>query len=528
MPKSTKNRNSTSSRLRKPFTPLRRLFFKLELLAPSPNVPALLGKRHREEDEAGFEHLHPYDYATTVDNVLDRRQGNSSSDSMRVYAPDGSRSWTKKPAGPRSLRPLRRQARSGSTKDGDSQPPASPCTTPRPRQHAYRQGAACLALQNIDSTLDDDAVIITALECVPFNSHEDLLMMSREELVQVAQTLNDKLPRALSIDTGDERPLSFIRNAIEVLVGIRPEVPAAPMRIGTMKIPERENPRFFGEFSFEEQLEEMESLSPLSMRAKSGNWSTHLHEMLRGPQRLEPLQEVSEEEERSTSRKRCKLSTGDKSSQEFESDVVMQSSSQDTTSLSLSADSIRVGFPSLTAQEPGKEPTVLPSYTRVLRSHSQRFLGRTTNAGSSSSSLSELKGTNTKTSRKARGKRCQVASGSNECSVEKNRNSIVFPILNEPIPADTMSHESRSNSSTSASAGTTRTSDHFISSSAENSLRQAEYSADESGSAFLSTKSTLSSTSKMSVCTGSTMDGTQSKKVDGMPMEGSVDMDVSV
>ncbi|KAF8329259.1 hypothetical protein F5887DRAFT_829467, partial [Amanita rubescens] len=75
-----------------------------------------------------------------------------------------------------------------------------------------------LALQNIDSTLDEDAVIITALECVPFNSHEDLLAMSREELVQVAQTLNDKLPRALSIDTGDERPLSFIRNAIEVLV----------------------------------------------------------------------------------------------------------------------------------------------------------------------------------------------------------------------------------------------------------------------------------------------------------------------
>ncbi|KAF8325535.1 hypothetical protein F5887DRAFT_926056 [Amanita rubescens] len=217
--------------------------------------------------------------------------------------------------------------------------------------------------------------------------------MSREELVQVAQTLNDKLPRALSIDTGDERPLSFIRNAIEVLVGIRPEVPAAPMRIGTMKIPERENPRFFGEFSFEEQLEEMENSSPLSMRAKSGNWSAHLHEMLRGPQRLEPLYEVTEEEERSTSRKRRKLSTGDKSSQKFESDVVMQSSSQDTASLSSSADSIRVGFPNSTAQEPGKEPTVLPSYTHMLRSHSQQFLGRTTSADSSSSSLLELKGT---------------------------------------------------------------------------------------------------------------------------------------
>ena len=527
MPKSTKNRKSTSNRLRMPFTPLRRFFFKLELLAPSPNVPALLGKRRREElpdDEAGFEHLHAYDYAATLENVLDRRQGNGSSHPMRIYAPNGSRSSTKKPAGPRSLRPLRRQARSGSIDEGGSQPSASPCATPRPRQHAR------LALQNTDSTLGDDAVIITALECIPFNSHEDLLAMSREELVQVAQTLNDKLPRALSIDIGDERPLSFIRNDIEVLVGIRPEVPAAPMRVGTIKIPDGENPRFFAEFSFEEQPDEIESSSPLSMRAKSGNrWSAHLHERFRGPQRLEPLQEVTEEEERSSSRKRRKLSTGDQSSQEFESDVVMQCSSQDATSLSSSADSVRVGLPNSTAKEPGKAPTALPTYTRVLRSHSQRFLGRTTSPDSSSSTLSEPNGTNTKTSRKPRGKRrCQVAPGSNECSAEKKRNPVVFPTLNDPIPAVTMSHKSRSNSSTS-SAGTTRTSDHFISSSAESSLRHAEYSAEsESGSAFLSLKSTLSSTSKMSICTGSATDGAQSKKVDGMPTEGSVDMDVSV
>lgn len=54
------------------------------------------------------------------------------------------------------------------------------------------------ALQNIDSTFDDDAVIIATLECIPFNSHEVLLVMSREELVNVAQTLNAKLPPALA------------------------------------------------------------------------------------------------------------------------------------------------------------------------------------------------------------------------------------------------------------------------------------------------------------------------------------------
>ena len=86
--------------------------------------------------------------------------------------------------------------------------------------------------------------------------------MSREELVNVAQTLNAKLPLALAIDTSDGRPFSFTRNAIEVSVGIRPEVPAGPLRTDTMKMPESENPHFFDEFSFEEQLEEMESFSP--------------------------------------------------------------------------------------------------------------------------------------------------------------------------------------------------------------------------------------------------------------------------
>lgn len=534
MPKSTKNRKSTSqpisSRLRKPFTPIRRFFFKLELLAPSPNVPALLGKRRREElaeDEAGFEHLHAYNYATTVDKALDRSQGNESSSStpIRVYAPGGSRLRTRKPSGPRSFQ---KHVPLSPTLPKERSLP-SPHATPRPRHYSHGQGAARVALQNIDSTLDDDAVIITALESIPFNTHEDLLAMSRAELVNVAQALNAKLPLALAIDTSDARPLSFIRNAIEVLVGIHPEVPAAPLRIGTMKMPEGENPRFFEEFSFEKHLEEMDSsspsASPLSLRAKPRNWSTHLNDMLRGPQRLERLEEVTEEEEGS-SRKRRKLSSGSRSNQGFESDVVMQCASQDGTCLS--GDFFSLPF-STEFQEPKEMSEELPSYERVLRSHRQRSLGRNTSADSTSSALAVPKAVRAKTKGKARAKRRpQTSSGSSECSTNNKRNSVVFPSFpgHHPTQADSIFDGSGSNSS----AGST-TSGHFASSSAGNSLLQSERSTDNSGFAFLSIKSAFSSTSKMSVCTGSSKDGTKVKKPEGMPTgetEGSVDMDISV
>ena len=537
MPKSTKNRKSTSSqstssRLRKSFTPLRRFFFKLELLAPSPNVPALLGKRRREElaeEEAGFEHLHAYNYSATVDKALDRSQGNDSSSApIRLYAPDRPRLRTRKPAGPRSFR---QNTPPNPTFPREHPCTTSPCATPRPRRYSHGQ----VALQNIDTTLDDDAVIITALEYIPFNSHEDLLAMSREELVNVAQTLNAKLPLALAIDISDSRPFSFIRNAIEVLVGIHPEVPAAPLRTGTMKIPEGENPRFFDEFSFEQHLEEIESLSPLasplSMRAKSRrNWSAHLHDMLRGPQRLERLEEVTEEEEGSY-RKRRKLSSGTRSNMGFESDVVMQCSSQEATNLS--GDFFSLPF-SPELREPKQASASSPSYTRVLRSHKSRLLGQVAGTESTPSALAVPKGVKAKAKGKARAKRRrQASSGSSERSTDNKRNSVVFPTFHSPsMQADATSHESRSDSSAAASAGST--SDHFASSSAGNSLLQSEHSTDNSGSAFLSIKSTLSSTSKMSVCTGSTKDGTKVKKVDGVPAgetvqtEGLVDMDISV
>jgi hypothetical protein len=76
-----------------------------------------------------------------------------------------------------------------------------------------------VALQNTDP--ETDAVVITALDRVPFCCHEDLLTMTRLQLEAVARAFNDKLPQALQIDFKPERTDVFIRNSIEVLVGLK-------------------------------------------------------------------------------------------------------------------------------------------------------------------------------------------------------------------------------------------------------------------------------------------------------------------
>ncbi|KAJ3771710.1 hypothetical protein FB446DRAFT_627212, partial [Lentinula raphanica] len=73
-----------------------------------------------------------------------------------------------------------------------------------------------VALQNVDETYN--AVVITALEDIPFCCHEDLLTMSRAQLIAVARSLNAKLPAVMRIDTSDQRTDVFIRKSIEVLV----------------------------------------------------------------------------------------------------------------------------------------------------------------------------------------------------------------------------------------------------------------------------------------------------------------------
>ncbi|KIM80273.1 hypothetical protein PILCRDRAFT_822773 [Piloderma croceum F 1598] len=90
--------------------------------------------------------------------------------------------------------------------------------------------SSSVALQNEDGELEE-TVIITALKTIPFCCHEDLLTMTRPQLLAVAETLNSKLPVALRIDIKPSSTDSFVRNAIELIVGIKRPVPGAPKAV---------------------------------------------------------------------------------------------------------------------------------------------------------------------------------------------------------------------------------------------------------------------------------------------------------
>lgn len=86
-----------------------------------------------------------------------------------------------------------------------------------------------VAIQQEDPALD--AIVVTTLSSYPFRCHEDLLRMSREELISVACALNKRLPASWQIPVGNEIPDAAVRSSIEVLVGIRPSVPMAPRAV---------------------------------------------------------------------------------------------------------------------------------------------------------------------------------------------------------------------------------------------------------------------------------------------------------
>jgi hypothetical protein len=98
-----------------------------------------------------------------------------------------------------------------------------------PRTVLQHSRSMSVALQNEDP--DEDVVIITKLDSVPFCCHEDLFGMSRHQLVAVALSLNAKLPAALRIDVSHRRPDTSIRHSIELIVGLRREVPPAPKAV---------------------------------------------------------------------------------------------------------------------------------------------------------------------------------------------------------------------------------------------------------------------------------------------------------
>ncbi|CDO68972.1 hypothetical protein BN946_scf184777.g2 [Trametes cinnabarina] len=102
---------------------------------------------------------------------------------------------------------------------------SQPLTSTTP---AVDHNPACIALQNEDA--EEDAIVITALNVVPFCCHADLVTMNRAQLLGVADCLNRKLPRAMQIDTSASRSDAFIRNSVELLVGLRKEMPQASKR----------------------------------------------------------------------------------------------------------------------------------------------------------------------------------------------------------------------------------------------------------------------------------------------------------
>ncbi|THV05263.1 hypothetical protein K435DRAFT_118767 [Dendrothele bispora CBS 962.96] len=143
----------------------------------------------------------------------------------------------------------RRRAESVSTPPGpptsspvrsSSIPPSSPPQTPvkrversiksspssQPETQAQPSHNPVALLQNHDTSPSIDAIVITSLDILPFCCHEDLCLMSKRELVQVAKTLNNKLPSALKIDLGEEdegenRERRWIRKEIERVVDIK-------------------------------------------------------------------------------------------------------------------------------------------------------------------------------------------------------------------------------------------------------------------------------------------------------------------
>ncbi|KAF7975579.1 hypothetical protein HWV62_9287 [Athelia sp. TMB] len=84
-----------------------------------------------------------------------------------------------------------------------------------------------IALQNEDADMDE-TVIVTTLDSAPFCCHEDLVNMNRAQLIDVATSLNEKLPGALRIEIHASTTDRYIRNAIELIVGITKAAPATP------------------------------------------------------------------------------------------------------------------------------------------------------------------------------------------------------------------------------------------------------------------------------------------------------------
>ncbi|KAH8832740.1 hypothetical protein DL96DRAFT_1551862 [Flagelloscypha sp. PMI_526] len=194
MVKGSKSRSSNSSqggKFSNPFTrtPVKKLFNSLR----SSNITTL-GKRRRDGLEPSYDE---FDYGE-LDPVID-----TPPSIQRAVLPPPKRSGHR-----------RNQAISSSQDFNNAYSRVYGALSPPSR----------MALANEDAA--ENAVVITALDELPFCCHADLLIMNRDQLVDAAVSLNERLPRALQIQVRDTISANDIRQSIELLVGIQP--PRAP------------------------------------------------------------------------------------------------------------------------------------------------------------------------------------------------------------------------------------------------------------------------------------------------------------
>ena len=243
--------SASKAKTNNPFTPMRRFLFKLELLKPI----VALGKRVRDQSYAADKSL--------AERVLEQKPSQSLD-----YPLLGSGSFVATTAARNST----------FVKD-------------LIQQQQHRQGTARIGIQQYDQPLD--AIVITTLPSYPFCCHEDLLMMSRSQLIQAAVSLNSRLPVCSQIELADSIPDAHIRHSIETLVGIVPEMPGAPKAIKSRRFERVDNSEIDLLGDLEQDTLPSPPTSPLSMRV-SRPQEKALPVMAGPPHLLERLEEEDE------------------------------------------------------------------------------------------------------------------------------------------------------------------------------------------------------------------------------------------
>jgi hypothetical protein len=247
-----------------------------------------------------------------------------------------------------------------------------------------RAGEVSVAIQNED--VQEDAVVVTSLDKLPFCCHADLILMNREQLLIAASVLNERLPTALQIDT--DRSESYIRNSIEFVVGLRTDPPDAPAKPTT---PSR-------------KFVPSSPISPLAKRSRS-----QTSQLFTTPS---PLGDVTEEEEpnlepsvptpypscKGPPLKRRKLVQGS----DFPTPPCVQSRPESSQNLS------SMHTRSITrSQSAHITRQIRPPSDRVIRSYSQRAKQKSSIAATPYPSLASFS-----TPKKIRRPRVQPSSGS--------------------------------------------------------------------------------------------------------------------